>query len=125
YVRKLELVVIDAMKQFGVVAQKDPDAIGVWTPDEDGHLAKICALGVRIRRGVSLHGIALNVETDLSHFDLIVPCGLKDRRAISMRYLLGSATPSIDAVKQALAHHLVTGFDACTPRTSGENVARA
>ena len=53
--------------------------------------AKICAIGVRIRRGVSLHGLALNVETDLSFFDLIVPCGMADKPATSLRKILGDA----------------------------------
>jgi lipoate-protein ligase B len=73
-------------------------------------LAKICALGVRIRRGVSLHGIALNVETDLRYFDLIVPCGLTGKRATSLRKIMGDATPSIEAVKRALVQHFMRSF---------------
>src|SRR3954447_17347696 len=62
YVRRLEESVIAALRELGVpAAQKDACAIGVWVPDAAGRLAKICALGVRIRRGVSIHGIALNV----------------------------------------------------------------
>ncbi|HWB20564.1 MAG TPA: lipoyl(octanoyl) transferase LipB [Phycisphaerales bacterium] len=73
-------------------------------------LAKICALGVRVRRGVSLHGIALNVETDLRYFDLIVPCGLTGKRATSLRKIMGDATPSIEAVKRALVQHFMRSF---------------
>jgi lipoyl(octanoyl) transferase len=75
-------------------------------------LAKICALGVRIRRGVSLHGIALNVETDLRYFDLIVPCGLTGKRATSLRRILKDATPSIEVVKGVLAKRIQTAFTA-------------
>ena len=64
---------------------------------------KVCALGVRIRRGVSMHGIALNVETDLSYFDLIVPCGIKGRAATSLRRILEDKTPALNVVKQQLA----------------------
>jgi lipoyl(octanoyl) transferase len=69
-------------------------------------LLKICALGVRIRRAVSMHGIALNVETDLSYFDLIIPCGLEGRRVTSMRQRLADQTPAIAGVKTVLARHI-------------------
>src|SRR5262249_20988152 len=70
YVRTLLDCVIATLNELGIEAQRDDDAIGVWTKRLDGQFAKICALGVRIRRGVSLHGIALNVTTDLRYFDL-------------------------------------------------------
>ncbi len=65
--------------------------------------AKIAAIGVRISRGVSLHGLALNVTTDLSHFDTIVPCGLAGRSVTSFEQLLADGTPSMETVKTALA----------------------
>jgi lipoyl(octanoyl) transferase len=107
YVRRLEDVIIATLAEFGLVGQKDEPAIGVWVSD-----AKICALGVRIRQGVSLHGVALNVDTDLGSFDLIVPCGLADRGVTSMRKLLGPATPAIQAVRQALTQQVVAAFSA-------------
>src|SRR5262245_58353646 len=89
YMRLLESAVIDTCASFGIAAQRDACATGVWVPQHNGHAAptsngtcatstaaKICAMGVRIRRWVSMHGLALNVSTDLSHFDHIVPCGL-------------------------------------------------
>lgn len=106
YVRALEMGVIAALGELGVRAQKDPDAIGVWVND-NGKLAKICALGVRIRRGVSLHGIALNVSTDLSYFELIVPCGLVGRPVTSLVKLLGERAPTMERVKEVLARHLL------------------
>jgi lipoyl(octanoyl) transferase len=115
YVRTLELAVIAALEQFGIAAQKDPREIGVWAPDDRGTLAKICALGVRIRRGVSMHGVALNVETDLSYFDLIVPCGLAGRSVTSMRTLLRDRTPTIADVKDVLAQHLVRSLGRSKP----------
>lgn len=110
FVRRLEQTVIATLKSFDIPAQKDDCAIGVWAPNSEGKLAKICALGVRIRRGVSLHGIALNVTTDLSYFKLIIPCGLAGRPVTSMKQLLGDATPSIDVIKQKLAEEMIAAF---------------
>ncbi|HUB26402.1 MAG TPA: lipoyl(octanoyl) transferase LipB [Tepidisphaeraceae bacterium] len=99
YVRLLQETVIAALAEFGVKTHRDSDAIGVWT--EDG--AKICAIGVRIRRGISMHGLALNVSTDLSFFNLIVPCGLAGRPVTSLRKILGDSVPTMDRVKEQLA----------------------
>jgi lipoyl(octanoyl) transferase len=105
YVRALERAVIETVGQFGVVARKDDCAVGVWTEDPPGSgtLAKICAIGVRVRRGATLHGLALNVTTDLSYFNLIVPCGLAGRPVTSFQKLRGTETPSMSAVKTTLA----------------------
>ena len=105
YVRALETAVIAALADMGIAARKDPAAIGVWVDEE--RPAKICALGVRIRRGVSLHGIALNVTTDLNYFDLIVPCGLHGRSVTSMERVLGANTPEMAVVKDALSKRLL------------------
>ena len=113
YVRALEEAVIATLRSLGLAAQKDTCAIGVWVPTTTAPgapLAKICALGVRVRRGVSLHGIALNVETDLDYFNLIVPCGLAGRQVTSVKKLLGDAAPPIGVVKQALARELAGRF---------------
>ena len=112
YVHKLEEIVIATLADFGVKAQKGPNGIGVWVPESSGELAKICALGVRIRRGVSLHGIALNVETDLRYFDLIVPCGLTGKRATSLKKLMGDGAPSIDKVRETLVRQFQLAFPA-------------
>ncbi len=71
YVRGIEEVVIEALRQFGLEGKRDPGATGVWTPE-----GKICAIGVHISRWVSMHGFALNWTTDLEYFRYIVPCGL-------------------------------------------------
>jgi lipoyl(octanoyl) transferase len=109
YVHALENVVIDTLAQFGIRGQLDASAIGVWV-DRGGKLAKICALGVRIRRGVSLHGIALNVDTDLRYFNLIVPCGLVERPVTSVRQILGPDGPTMSEVRQALAGSFQAAF---------------
>ena len=121
FVRRLEETVIATLMELGIPAQKSPDAIGVWVPDEHGRLAKICALGVRIRRGVSMHGVALNVTTDLRYFDLIVPCGLVDRPVTSVEKVLGRATPRIDQVKDVLDAQFERAFR-LAPSPSGRGL---
>jgi lipoyl(octanoyl) transferase len=120
YVHALEEAIIAALGDFGIAAKKDCAGIGVWI-DNGGELAKICAIGVRIRRGVSLHGVALNVDTDLSFFNLIVPCGMPDKPATSMRKLLGDATPAMLAVKAAVVHRLKSRLDLRPTLRVGEN----
>jgi lipoyl(octanoyl) transferase len=106
YMRLLENVAIDTCGRFGVVARRDAGATGVWVDHGDGSpAAKICAMGVRVRKWVSMHGLALNVTTNLDHFSLIVPCGLAGRPVTSLARELavaGMAAPSMDAVKDAL-----------------------
>ena len=110
YVQRLLDAVVATLGHFNINAQKDRDAIGVWVND-----AKICALGVRIRRGVSTHGIALNVETDLSFFDLIVPCGLPGKAVMSMRNVLRDRTPSLQSVKEVLVENIERFLMHATP----------
>lgn len=109
YVHCLEKIASATLGYFGVTTQADPAAIGVWA-DDHGTLAKVCAIGVRIRRGVSLHGLALNVTTDLRYFDLIVPCGLHGRKATSLQRILGPGCPPIESVKQSLIAHAMKAF---------------
>ena len=110
YMRLLELAVIDALAHFGVHAQRDPSATGVWVqgapPAAPDQLAKICAMGVRIRRWVSMHGLAINVSTNLDHFNLIVPCGLVGRPVTSLHRILGDRSPSFEEVKTAIVQAL-------------------
>ena len=96
YVRALEETIISTLTQLGIRAVSEQRPTGVWV----GH-AKIAAIGVKISRGVSLHGFALNVDPDLSYFDHIVPCGMPDARVTSMSATLGRAV-SVDQVAPAL-----------------------
>jgi lipoate-protein ligase B len=100
YVRLLEQVVIDTLERFGMRGERDPapGMTGVWVGQ-----AKIAAIGVRISRWVSMHGVALNVGPNLDHFNLIVPCGLTGRGVTSMARELGDRCPPMDEVKRALA----------------------
>ncbi len=114
YVHWLEAMVIataGSTAGVGHSQQTDPEAVGVWVSDGE-HLAKICAIGVRIRRGTSLHGLALNVSTDLAGFAHIVPCGLPDRGVTSVAKILGPKSPPLKEIKEILVRHLTTGLAA-------------
>ena len=84
YVRDIEQALIDAVTSFGVTADRAEGLSGIWVGRN-----KLAAIGVRISRWITSHGFALNVGTNLSHFDLIVPCGIQDRGVTSLERLLG------------------------------------
>jgi lipoyl(octanoyl) transferase len=109
YVHKLEAIVIAALAEMGISAFTDPTAVGVWVNSPLGP-AKICAIGVRIRRGASLHGLALNVEGELEGFLHIIACGLKGRNITSVQRILGAKALATEAVKQILARHILDAF---------------
>lgn len=111
YVHGLESLIIDALGEFGISGFADRSAVGVWTK-VDNQDAKIAAIGVRIRRGVSLHGLALNVTTDLRYFDLIVPCGLQRRKVTSLQQVLGSDAPDMPRVKSTFARQVMRRWGA-------------
>lgn len=83
YIRGLERALIDALSSFGVRARQDPAYTGVWVDEE-----KIAAIGIRVSRGVTMHGFALNVNTNISYFDYIVPCGIEGRGVTSVAKVL-------------------------------------
>ena len=104
YVRSLESMLIDALSRFGIVAGRSARNHGVWVGD-----AKIAAIGVRVSRGVTTHGFALNVSTDLSYFRDIVPCGLADADVTSMLQLTGE-TFSMGEVEDAIIDAFTAEF---------------
>ena len=87
YVHALEGWVIDTLADFGVKAFRREGRIGIWTQDVDGREAKIGAIGVRVRRWVTMHGLSVNIAPDLSHFEGIVPCGIAEYGVTSMARL--------------------------------------
>ena len=102
YVAGLETWVIGALGTLGVAARKAPGRIGIWVDDNAGREAKIGAIGVRVRRWVTLHGFAVNVDPDLSHFDAIVPCGLAEYPVTSLAALQRNARAAdLDAALHA------------------------
>jgi lipoyl(octanoyl) transferase len=84
FVHDLESWVIAALARFNVVGERRANRIGIWVAGGSGRESKIAAIGVRLRRWVSYHGIAINVEPDLGHFDGIVPCGIADHGVTSL-----------------------------------------
>jgi len=106
YVRTLEEAMIRASADFGITAFRIPGKTGVWV-QPPGNLPeeKLAAIGVHISRWVTSHGFAFNVSTDLRYFDLIIPCGIADRKATSLEKLL-HRNVSLDEVKPRLIHHL-------------------
>ena len=105
YVRDLEEALILALREFGIEGRRVKGLSGVWVGDE-GKERKIAAIGVRISRWITSHGFALNVATDLRHFQLIVPCGIADRSVTSMEGELGRSVAMAEIEEAA-----VRGFE--------------
>lgn len=114
YVCALEGWVIDALAQLGVAARRAEGRIGIWTDAPDGREAKIGAIGVRVRRWVTLHGFSLNIAPDMGHFGGIVPCGIAEFPVTSLRELGHDA--GFAEVDAALSATLPAFLDKLTPR---------
>jgi len=115
YVRDLEEVLIRVAADYGIVAGRVQGLTGVWVGDE-----KLAAIGVRIQRWVTSHGFALNHTTDLSHFDLIVPCGIADRGVTSLARL--GCTASRAEVETRIAAHFAAVFDRTVQQAASQAV---
>ncbi|MEG3617719.1 lipoyl(octanoyl) transferase LipB [Magnetovibrio sp. PR-2] len=108
YVNKLEEVMIRTIAAFGVTGERREGRVGIWVERSNGREDKIGAIGVRVRKWVSFHGLALNVEPDLSHFGGIVPCGISEHGVTSLRDLGVKAT--MDEVDDVLRLTFETVF---------------
>ena len=110
FVHSLEQWMIDALARFGVNAQRSEGRIGIWVGDGPGE-AKIGALGVRVKRWVTLHGFSLNVDPNLTHFGGIVPCGIAEFGVASLASL-GKQMPlaRVDAALKGEFHHFLNGL---------------
>jgi lipoyl(octanoyl) transferase len=112
YMRGLEEVIIRTIAHWGLVGDRLPGSTGVWLDaDIKGKERKICAMGVRCSRWVTMHGFALNVNTDLKYFDYIVPCGITDKGVTSMQKELGEAI-DMELVKAEINKHFEEVFEA-------------
>ena len=107
YIHLLEEAVILTCKHFGITATRDNEAIGVWMDTNTRNARKICAIGVKCSRYVSMHGLALNVNTDLNFFNHINPCGFVDKSVTSIKKEIGRPV-DIDQVKPILKNYLVS-----------------
>jgi lipoyl(octanoyl) transferase len=110
YLRFLEESVILTLKEYGVVGDRINGLTGVWIDVSSSNPRKICALGVKSSRWVTMHGIGFNVNTDLSYFDAIVPCGIKDKTVTSLENELGRKV-DFNELKNRLKINLSNVFD--------------
>ncbi len=109
YLRTLEEAVILTLADYGLKAGRYPGFTGVWFDADNENARKICALGVRCSRWVTMHGLAFNVNTDLDYFKNIVPCGIDDKDVTSMQKELGKVV-DINEVKENLKQHISVLF---------------
>ena len=112
YLRLLEEMVILTLAEYGLKAERSPGETGVWFDVGTPFARKICAMGVRASRWVTMHGFALNVNADLGYFDLMIPCGIKDKSVTSLNVELGKVTVDEEEVKIKLLKHFTTLFEA-------------
>lgn len=112
YLRNLEEVIIRTIAEYGLEGARSKGETGVWLdPGIPGKERKICAMGIRCSRWVTMHGFALNANTDLSFFDNIIPCGIVNKQVTSMEKELGSPV-DMDALKEKLRMHFGEVFEA-------------
>ncbi len=109
YLRFLEEAIILTLKEYGINSERSKGETGVWLDVGTPFARKICAMGVRSSRWVSMHGFALNVNTNLGYFDHIIPCGIKGKAVTSMEAELGVKTPEQE-VKEKITKHLSSLF---------------
>ncbi|SDE90668.1 lipoyl(octanoyl) transferase LipB [Cellulophaga baltica] len=112
YLRFLEEVVILTLQEYGLKAERSEGETGVWLDVGTPFARKICAMGVRASRWVTMHGFALNVNADLGYFDLMIPCGIKDKAVTSLNVELGKKEVAMDEVKEKLLKHFSVLFEA-------------
>lgn len=112
YLRLLEEVVINTLKDYGLKAERSKGETGVWLDVGTPYARKICALGVRASRWVTMHGFALNVNADLGYFDHIIPCGIQGKAVTSLNVELGQREVSLSEVQQKLLKHFEELFEA-------------
>jgi len=112
YIFNLEEVVIRLLNDYGIKAGRIPGATGVWLgADSDKNARKICAIGVRSSHFVTMHGLALNVNTDLSYFSLINPCGFIEKGVTSIQKELNTDCLKMDEIKNQIIHYFLEVFE--------------
>lgn len=113
YLRSLEQVIIDTIAEYGIKGERSAGETGVWIEPNDPFMArKICAMGIKCSRWITMHGFALNVNTDLSHFEYIVPCGIQGKTVTSLEKELGRKV-DYQEVKETIKKHFGKIFE-CT-----------
>lgn len=112
YLRLLEEMIILTLKEYDVKSERSPGETGVWLDVGTPFARKICAMGVRASRWVTMHGFALNVNADLGYFDNIIPCGIRGKAVTSLNVELGMKTVDEAEVKEKLLKHFSILFEA-------------
>lgn len=112
YLRFLEEMVILTLAEYGLKAERSKGETGVWLDVGTPFARKICAMGVRASRWVTMHGFALNINADLGYFDMMIPCGIKDKAVTSLNVELGEKEVDMETVKRKLLKHFQTLFEA-------------
>jgi len=111
YLRSLEQVIIEVIAEYGLKGERSDGETGVWLEPKDPFMArKICAMGIKCSRWITMHGFALNVNTDLSHFEFIVPCGIQGKTVTSLEKELGYKV-NYEDVKEKVKKHFQLIFD--------------
>lgn len=107
YMRNLEEIIIRTLREYGIESERSEGETGVWIDTAIPHKArKICAMGVRTSRWVTMHGFALNVNTDLQYFNLIIPCGIQNKQVTSMEKELGRKIPLVEVEEKIRTYFL-------------------
>ncbi len=109
YMRNLEEVIIRTIAEYGLQGERSQGETGVWLDVGKPYARKMCAMGVKASRWVTLHGFALNVNTDMRYFEYIIPCGIKDKQVTSLKREL-ERDVNIEEVKQKIKKHFVEVF---------------
>ena len=112
YLRFLEEMIILTLAEYGLKAERSPGETGVWLDVETPFARKICAMGVRASRWVTMHGFALNINADLGYFDNIIPCGIRGKAVTSLNVELGVREVNLAEVEQKLLKHFSNIFEA-------------
>ena len=107
----MEESVIKSLEQINIVSSRNTNKTGVWLDVGNNNERKICAMGVKVSRWVTMHGLALNVSNDLSYFDGIVPCGLENSKVTSVKNEIGNLIYSYD-LKKILLNNFLKSFRA-------------
>ena len=111
YLRYLEEVVIQTLNEFGIKSERSPDETGVWIEPKQISARKICAMGVKASRWVTMHGFALNVDNDLSYFQNIIPCGISNKSVTSITNEISNQVDKYD-VKEKIIKNFENIFSA-------------
>ncbi|WP_138433046.1 lipoyl(octanoyl) transferase LipB [Winogradskyella algicola] len=111
YLRFLEEIIILTLAEYGLKTERSPGETGVWLDVGTPFARKICAMGVRASRWVTMHGFALNVNADLGYFDNIIPCGIRGKAVTSLNNELGIETVDEKAVKEKILKHFKVLFE--------------